>query len=337
MAFLNRDGVNIYYEQRGKGPAVLLSHGYSASARMWAGQMDALSDRYHFIAWDMRGHDRSDSPDNPALYSHEATVADMAAILDACGVKRAIIGGLSLGGFMSLAFNLAHPARVAALMLFDTGPGYKKAGPRDEWNKMTGTMAKALETKGLAAVGVSAEGHRRAASQRARPRACGARDARAIRWTRHRVAAVDQGADAGAGRRQRRAVPRRDRLHGGENSRRRESHPRRRRPRRQYRPAGGFQQSGASVPRSRDRVAIDFTPHGALRFYSAASRNGRHPSEIFQPSALRRIVQHLSGSRIDVHLRPLSTESHLPWSRCQTRHDALITSKHPIRWVVKTP
>jgi pimeloyl-ACP methyl ester carboxylesterase len=157
MAFLNRDGVNIYYEQRGKGPAVLLSHGYSASARMWAGQMEALSDRYHMIAWDMRGHDRSDSPDNPALYSHETTVGDMAAILDACGVKRAVIGGLSLGGFMTAAFNLAHPERVLALMLFDTGPGYKKDAPRDEWNKMTGSMAKALETKGLVAAGAGPE------------------------------------------------------------------------------------------------------------------------------------------------------------------------------------
>lgn len=157
MPYINRDGVNIYYEERGKGPAVLLSHGYSASTRMWSGQMEALSDRYHIIAWDMRGHDRSDSPDSPALYSHEFTVADMAAILDACGATRAVIGGLSLGGFMSLAFNLAHPERVAALMLFDTGPGYKKDGPRQEWNKMTGSMAKALETKGLSALGASEE------------------------------------------------------------------------------------------------------------------------------------------------------------------------------------
>ena len=52
-------------------------------------------------------------------------MADMAAILDACGVPRAVIGGLSLGGYLSLAFRLAHPERVAALVLFDTGPGYK--------------------------------------------------------------------------------------------------------------------------------------------------------------------------------------------------------------------
>jgi len=157
MAYLDRDGVRIYYEQRGAGPAVLLSHGYSASARMWQGQMDALSDSYHLIAWDMRGHDRSDSPDSPALYSHEATIADMAAVLDACGADRAVIAGLSLGGFMSLAFHLAHPARATALMLFDTGPGYRKDDGREGWNRIADSMAVAYEKKGLAAAGASAE------------------------------------------------------------------------------------------------------------------------------------------------------------------------------------
>jgi pimeloyl-ACP methyl ester carboxylesterase len=157
MPHLDRDGVKIYYEHRGSGPAVLLTHGYSASARMWQGQMEALTDRYHLITWDMRGHDRSDSPADPALYSHELSIGDMVAVLDACGAKRAVMGGLSLGGFMSLAFNLVHPDRTLALMLFDTGPGYKKDGPRQEWNRMADSMAKALETRGLAAASASAE------------------------------------------------------------------------------------------------------------------------------------------------------------------------------------
>jgi pimeloyl-ACP methyl ester carboxylesterase len=157
MSYLDRDGVCIYYEQRGAGPAVLLSHGYSASARMWQGQMEALSDSYHMIGWDMRGHDRSDSPDDPSLYSHVASIADMAAVLDACGVGRAIIAGLSLGGFMSLAFHLAHPARTEALMLFDTGPGYKNDDGRAGWNRLADSMAVAYEKKGLAAAGASAE------------------------------------------------------------------------------------------------------------------------------------------------------------------------------------
>ena len=152
MPYLDRDGVRIYYEERGTGPAVLLTHGYGASARMWLSQ-EPLSDRFHLIEWDMRGHDRSDSPDDPGLYSHDATIADMAAILDACGARRAAIGGHSLGGFMSLAFNLAHPERVSALMLFDTGPGYGKDAARAEWNAMTERMARALEKRGVEAVG----------------------------------------------------------------------------------------------------------------------------------------------------------------------------------------
>lgn len=157
MPYLNRDGVKIYYEERGSGPAVLLSHGYSASARMWQGQMDVLADRYHLISFDMRGHDRSDSPEDLSLYSHELTVGDMAAVLDACGARGAVIGGLSLGGFMSLAFHLAHPDRTIALMLFDTGPGYKKDGPREEWNKMATTRAAQLEKSGLDTAQASAE------------------------------------------------------------------------------------------------------------------------------------------------------------------------------------
>ncbi|HXR35322.1 MAG TPA: alpha/beta fold hydrolase [Candidatus Binataceae bacterium] len=157
MPYLERDGVRIYYEQRGTGPAVLLTHGYGASARMWQGQMEALSDRYQIIAWDMRGHDRSDYPQDPARYSHEATVGDMAAVLDACGAQKAVVGGLSLGGFMTLAFNLAFRARVMALMVFDCGPGYKKDEPRAQWNRTAFEMALAFEKDGLAALSTSAE------------------------------------------------------------------------------------------------------------------------------------------------------------------------------------
>lgn len=126
------DQVRISYEDRGSGPAVLLSHGYRANALMWQHQMDAFSERYHVIAWDMRGHGRSDAPDSPGLYSHETAVADMVAIMQACGVERAVIGGLSLGGFISLSFYLAHPERTIALMLFDTGPGQRRARPPSE-------------------------------------------------------------------------------------------------------------------------------------------------------------------------------------------------------------
>jgi len=152
MPKLNREGVNLYYEIHGKGPAILLSHGYSATLEMWRGQISLLSRDYKLILWDMRGHGQTDSPDDPALYSEDATVEDMAALLDAAETEHAIVGGLSLGGYMSLAFHLAYPERVRALLLFDTGPGFKNDEARTAWNTRALETANTFETHGLASL-----------------------------------------------------------------------------------------------------------------------------------------------------------------------------------------
>jgi pimeloyl-ACP methyl ester carboxylesterase len=150
MARLNQDGVEIHYEVHGEGRPLLLTHGFGASGRMWGPQIEAFSRRYRLILWDMRGHGHTDYPEDPAAYSEAATVADMAAILDAVGAPRAIVGGLSLGGYMSLAFHLAHPERVEGLLIIDTGPGYRKDEPRDGWNANALRTAAIYETEGLA-------------------------------------------------------------------------------------------------------------------------------------------------------------------------------------------
>ncbi len=150
MPMLNRDGVNLYYEVHGDaGPVILLTHGYSATSQMWAGQVEMLARDHRLVVWDMRGHGQSDSPDDPALYSERATVDDMSALLDVVGVTSAIVGGLSLGGYMSLAFNRAHPDRVDALLIIDTGPGYKNDEARAAWNKTSLRTAERYETEGL--------------------------------------------------------------------------------------------------------------------------------------------------------------------------------------------
>src|ERR671930_359259 len=79
MPKLDRDGVKIHYEVHGSGPIVLLSHGYSSTARMWDGQVAALKDRWQVIVWDMRGHGDSDYPADQDLYSEALTVGDMKA------------------------------------------------------------------------------------------------------------------------------------------------------------------------------------------------------------------------------------------------------------------
>ncbi|HZZ33377.1 MAG TPA: alpha/beta fold hydrolase [Phenylobacterium sp.] len=149
MPTLARDGVKIHYDVAGSGPALILTHGYSSTGRMWDGQIAPLSQHFTVITWDMRGHGRSDYPEDPAQYSEEKTVADMAGLLDAVGAKDAIVGGLSLGGYMSLAFHRAHPDRTRALLIIDTGPGYKNDQARDAWNESALKRAERYEAEGL--------------------------------------------------------------------------------------------------------------------------------------------------------------------------------------------
>jgi pimeloyl-ACP methyl ester carboxylesterase len=153
MPYIDRDGVRVHYESHGSGPAVLLSHGYSATTAMWQGQVEAFSGDYRLITWDMRGHGQTDSPEQQSEYTEAKTVEDAAAILRACGEERAVIGGLSLGGYVSLAFQLAHPEMTRALMLFDTGPGYRNPQAREAWNGTAEQRARNFEERGLDALG----------------------------------------------------------------------------------------------------------------------------------------------------------------------------------------
>ncbi|MEH2530431.1 pimeloyl-ACP methyl ester carboxylesterase [Bradyrhizobium sp. AZCC 1588] len=149
MPTIDRDGVRIYYEVHGSGPPLLLTHGYSSTSGMWQGQIAALSKHHKLVLWDMRGHGQSDYPSDPAAYGEALTVADMAALLDAVGADKAIVGGLSLGGYMSLAFYRAHPERVRALLIIDTGPGFKKDEAREAWNKRAYDTGDRFEREGL--------------------------------------------------------------------------------------------------------------------------------------------------------------------------------------------
>jgi pimeloyl-ACP methyl ester carboxylesterase len=152
MARARLNGIEIDYEVSGRGPAVLLSHGYSATRRMWDGQHRALEGSYTVI-WSMRGHGETESPDDPAQYSEELTVGDMRAVLRHVGVERVIVGGLSLGGYASLGFYLAHPEMVRALVICDSGPGYRNAEARAAWNRRAHERAAELEARGLDALG----------------------------------------------------------------------------------------------------------------------------------------------------------------------------------------
>ena len=160
MPILQRPAGNIRYQVTGNaGPALLLSHGYGATSAMFAGNVAALAATHRVVTWDLRGHGGSDYPADPESYSGANALADMAALLTELGVEQAVLGGHSLGGYLSLQFTVMSPERVTGLVLIDTGPGFRNDAARDEWNRQAHRTADRLADRGLAGLGGSPELH----------------------------------------------------------------------------------------------------------------------------------------------------------------------------------
>jgi 3-oxoadipate enol-lactonase len=115
------DGVELALTDRGDGdlPVVLL-HAFPLDARMWEPQIDALADNHRLLALDLRGFGGSSAPDDVALYSMETYARDVIAVLDALTIERAVIAGLSMGGYIAFELWRRIPDRIAALVLADT-------------------------------------------------------------------------------------------------------------------------------------------------------------------------------------------------------------------------
>jgi pimeloyl-ACP methyl ester carboxylesterase len=159
MPMLTRPCGDISYHVHGAGLPLLLSHGYGATSAMFGPNLAALAHGNLVITWDLRGHGASQSPADPECYPAENAVADMSAILDELDIEHAVLGGHSLGGYLSLDFALAHPGRVAGLVLIDTGPGFRNDQARDGWNRRAEGTAARLAERGVAALGSSSELH----------------------------------------------------------------------------------------------------------------------------------------------------------------------------------
>ena len=136
---------------------LLLTHGFASSSHAWAPVVDAFSAERRCITWDVRGHGKGYSPEDPAEYSIPLAIGDMEAILDREGVDRAVLVGHSMGGYLSLEFHKAPPERVAALVLVGTGPGFRKDEARAGWNDVCDKYEHVLSTKGFDGLGKSAE------------------------------------------------------------------------------------------------------------------------------------------------------------------------------------
>lgn len=143
--------VALHVEVDGVGPTTLvLLHGFGGSARNWRPQQRALRDAARVALADVRGHARSDAPLDADAYRPERFVDDVARVLDHLGVARAVVGGLSMGGGIAARFAIAHPDRVAGLVLVALPPGADEGTRQRSWAL---AFADALERDGLDAAG----------------------------------------------------------------------------------------------------------------------------------------------------------------------------------------
>jgi len=120
MTSIRINDINLGYTDVGAGPPVVLIHGYPFNRSLWTEQTDALRDKHRVVAPDLRGFGESDSSEGPTRMTRFAE--DVAALMDALEIEQAVIGGLSMGGYVALAFARMVPARVKALVLADTRP-----------------------------------------------------------------------------------------------------------------------------------------------------------------------------------------------------------------------
>jgi pimeloyl-ACP methyl ester carboxylesterase len=114
---LRVDGADIGYDDMGTGAAVVFLHGFPLDRTMWAPQTSALAGRYRCLAIDARGFGESSAT---PPFTMDRYADDVAAVLDAAGVDRACIVGLSMGGYVAFALWRRHAQRIRGLVLADT-------------------------------------------------------------------------------------------------------------------------------------------------------------------------------------------------------------------------
>jgi 3-oxoadipate enol-lactonase len=118
MSSIQIDNIEMAYTDVGAGRPVVLIHGYPFNRSLWNEQIEVLSQNHRVIAPDLRGFGESEASDGTATMNRMAQ--DVALLLDHLGIARATIAGLSMGGYVALAFYKQLSSRVRALILADT-------------------------------------------------------------------------------------------------------------------------------------------------------------------------------------------------------------------------
>ena len=123
------NGIELYYESHGDGPAIVFAHGRGGNHMSWWQQVGRFSGEYRCVTFDHRGWGQSKAPYGSPLREHFAS--DLTALLDHLGIERAFLVAQSMGGFCCLEFALANPDRTLGLVLADTTGGVASPGVLD--------------------------------------------------------------------------------------------------------------------------------------------------------------------------------------------------------------
>lgn len=123
MPKFSADGVEIYYEVNGQGYPLVWCHEFGGSYESWETQVRFFTRRYQVITYAARGWPPSDVPDDPEAYSQDFVVNDLYLLLRHLGIDQAHIGGLSMGGSVTLNFGIAHPEMARSLIVAAAGSG----------------------------------------------------------------------------------------------------------------------------------------------------------------------------------------------------------------------
>ena len=121
MPITNANGIELYYEVHGEGEPLLLIMGLAHNLLSWKKSLPALAEQFKVIIFDNRGTGRSCKPETP--YTIELMADEAKAVLDAAGVEKAHVYGISMGGMIAQRLALNYPERIKSLILGCTSPG----------------------------------------------------------------------------------------------------------------------------------------------------------------------------------------------------------------------
>ena len=120
--------------RRGDGPPIVFVHGMGTSAATWDRCAGLLADRFTTIAVDLLGHGSSPVPDDPNEYTRDRTLSDLDDVLGELD-EPAVLVGHSLGGYLALAHAATRPGVASAIVVLNTGPGFRDPEKREGWNE----------------------------------------------------------------------------------------------------------------------------------------------------------------------------------------------------------